>query len=87
MRAWGAALAAVVIAAAVNLIDVRSVAVFRRVRRSDFVLSVVAFLGVTVLGVLPGIALAVVVSLLDFVRRAWRPHDAILGRAPGVQLP
>ncbi len=80
-----AALAAVVIAAAVNLIDVHSVAVFRRVRRSDFVLSVVAFLGVTVLGVLPGIALAVVVSLLDFVRRAWHPHDAILGRAPGVQ--
>ena len=37
------------------------------------------------LGVVPGIAVAVGVSILDFVRRAWRPHDAILGRAEGVK--
>ncbi len=37
------------------------------------------------LGVLRGIIVAVVLSLLDFVRRAWRPHHAILGRAPGVK--
>jgi len=59
--------------------------VFRRVRRSDFWLSIVAFLGVAALGVIPGIALAVGVSILDFVRRAWRPHDAVLGRAKGVK--
>jgi high affinity sulfate transporter 1 len=80
-----AALAAIVIAAAIRIIDVGSWRVFYRVRRSDFVLSVVAFLAVATLGVLTGIAVAVAVSLLDFVRRAWRPHDAILGRADGVK--
>lgn len=80
-----AALAAVVIAAALRIFDVGSLRVFYRVRRSDFYLSIVAFLGVASLGVIPGIALAVGVSILDFVRRAWRPHDAILGRARGVK--
>ena len=80
-----AALAAVVIAAALRIMDFGALAVFYRVRRSDFVLSLVAFLAVAALGVLPGIAAAVAVALLDFVRRAWRPHDAILGRAMGVK--
>ncbi|MBL8719538.1 MAG: sulfate permease [Myxococcales bacterium] len=80
-----AALAAVVIAAALKIFDFRALLVFRRVRRSDFLLSIVAFLGVAALGVIPGIALAVGVSILDFVRRAWRPHDAVLGRAKGVK--
>jgi len=80
-----AALAAVVIAAAIRIMDFGAVVVFYRVRRSDFVLSLVAFLAVAALGVLPGIAVAVTVSLLDVVRRAWRPHDAVLGRATGVK--
>ena len=80
-----AALAAVVIAAALRIMDFGALVVFYRVRRSDFVLSIVAFLAVAALGVLPGIAAAVAVALLDFVRRAWRPHDAILGRATGVK--
>jgi len=45
----------------------------------------VSFLGVAILGVIPGIVLAVVLSLLDFIRRAWQPHDAVLGRAEGVK--
>lgn len=80
-----AALAAVVIAAALRIVDFGSLALFYRVRRSDFVLSLVAFLAVAALGVLTGIAVAVAVALLDFVRRAWRPHDAVLGRANGVK--
>lgn len=80
-----AALAAVVVSAALHIIDVRSLRVFHRVRRADLVLSVITFLGVVALGVLPGIAVAIIVSLLDFVRRAWRPHDAVLGRADGVK--
>ena len=80
-----AALAAVVVAAALAIIDLAALAVFYRVRRSDFVLSMVAFLAVAGLGVLRGVAFAVAVSLLDFVRRAWRPHDAVLGRADGVK--
>jgi high affinity sulfate transporter 1 len=79
------ALAAVVITAAIRIMDVRALSVFYRVRRSDFILSLVAFVAVAFLGVLSGIAVAVAVSLLDVVRRAWRPHDAVLGRAPGVK--
>ncbi|MEA2750584.1 MAG: hypothetical protein QOI41_4727 [Myxococcales bacterium] len=80
-----AALAAVVIAAALRIMDFGALVVFFRVRRSDFVLSLVAFLAVATLGVLTGIAVAVAVALLDFVRKAWRPHDAVLGRALGVK--
>lgn len=79
------ALAAVVIAAALRIMDFGALVVFFRVRRSDFVLSVVALLAVALLGVLPGIAVAIAVSLLDVVRRVWRPHDAVLGRATGVK--
>lgn len=80
-----AALAAVVISAVLNLFDFGALRRFLKVRRSDFVLSLVALLGVAALGVIPGIAVAVGVSVLDVVRRAWRPHDAILGRAQGVK--
>jgi high affinity sulfate transporter 1 len=79
------ALAAVVIAAALRIFDLGALRVFWRVRRSDFILSMVAFLAVAGLGVILGIALAVGFSLLDFIRRAWRPHDAILGRAEAVK--
>lgn len=79
------ALAAVVVTAVIGMFDLRAFAVFFRVRRSDFFLAVAAFFAVAVLGVIPGIAVAVAVSILDFVRRAWRPHDAILGRVEGVK--
>jgi high affinity sulfate transporter 1 len=73
-------LAAIVICAAVGLIDVAAVRRLLRVRRSEFVLWLAAFGGVALLGVLVGIFVAIVLSLGDFVRRAWRPHDAVLGR-------
>jgi high affinity sulfate transporter 1 len=73
-------LAAIVITAAVGLIDVAAVRRLYRVRRSEFVLWLAAFLGVALLGVLVGIFIAILLSLADFVRRAWRPHDAVLGR-------
>jgi MFS superfamily sulfate permease-like transporter len=79
------ALAAVVITAAIGMFDLHALRVFFRVRRSDFFLAVTAFGAVAVLGVIPGIAVAVAVSILDFVRRAWSPHDAVLGRAEGVK--
>ena len=44
-----------------------------------------AFLAVTVFGALPGIAVAVGLSLLNFIRHAWRPHDAVLGRVTGYK--
>jgi MFS superfamily sulfate permease-like transporter len=79
------ALAAVVVAAAIGLFDASAIRLFARVRRSDFLVALFCFFAVAGLGVIHGIGLAVGVSLLDFIRRAWRPHDAVLGRAPGVK--
>jgi high affinity sulfate transporter 1 len=73
-------LAAIVITAAIGLIDVAAVRRLYRVRRSEFVLWLAAFGGVALLGVLMGIFVAILLSLADFIRRAWRPHDAVLGR-------
>jgi high affinity sulfate transporter 1 len=78
-------LAAIVIVAGISLADVRGTVKLMRIRRTEFGLSIAAFLGVAFLGVLPGVFLAVALSLLNFVRRLWRPHDAVLGRAPGVK--
>jgi high affinity sulfate transporter 1 len=77
-------LAAVVIAASLSLADVKGVRRLRRQRRPEFLLSIAAFLGVAVLGVLPGIAVAVGLSILDVFRRAWWPYRATLGRVPGL---
>ncbi len=79
------ALAAIVVAAALLLFDVRSLALFRRVRPSDFILSILAFLAVATLGVLWGILVSIALSVLDVLRRAWHPHDAVLGRAAGIK--
>ena len=76
------ALAAIVITAALSLFDLAGARRLLRLRRSEFGLSVASFLGVVVFGVLPGIGIAVGLSLLNFIRHAWRPHDAVLGRVP-----
>jgi high affinity sulfate transporter 1 len=78
-----AALAAVVIAAALSLIEIPGVRALFHLRRSEFVLSIVCFLGVALAGVIPGIFIAVSVALLTFIQRAWRPYDAVLGRIDG----
>ncbi|MFL5910174.1 MAG: SulP family inorganic anion transporter [Gaiellaceae bacterium] len=77
-------LAAVVIAASLSLADVQGTVRLWRQRRVEFLLSVAAFLGVALLGVLPGIAVAVGLSILNVFRRAWRPYEATLGRVPGM---
>ena len=79
------ALAAVVIAASLSLADIAGIRRLRRQRRSDFVLALVAFVGVAVLGVLPGIAVAVGMSILNVFRRLWWPHQAMLGRSGDVR--
>lgn len=78
------ALAGVVVVAAFSLIDVRALAGLARVRRSEFIQALVAAIGVVVLGVLNGLVLAVVVSVLNFFRRAWWPHDAVLADTEGI---
>ena len=77
-------LGAVVIAAAISLADLPGMARLWRQRRVEFVLCLAALLGVALLGVLPGIVIAVVLSILNVFRRAWWPHQAELGRVPGM---
>jgi len=72
------ALAAVVIAAALSLIDIPVLRRYARVRRSALVLSLVATVGVMLFGVLQGILIAVVLSILYFFQKSWRPHGAVL---------
>jgi high affinity sulfate transporter 1 len=78
-------LAAVVISAVVELADIHGTVRLWHVRRTEFSLSIAAFLGVVLLGVLPGVILAVALSVMNFFRRQWWPHDAQLGRVPGVK--
>jgi high affinity sulfate transporter 1 len=79
------ALAAIVIASAIGLIDVKGWVRLARVRRSELLISLVAFFGVAALGVLPGLGIAVAVSLLNFVRKSWAPHIAELVRVDGLK--
>jgi high affinity sulfate transporter 1 len=77
-------LAAVVIAASLSLADIPGTVRLWRQRRVEFLLSITAFLGVALLGVLQGIAIAVALSILNVFRRAWWPYQTTLGRVPGL---
>jgi high affinity sulfate transporter 1 len=78
------ALAAVVITASLSLADIPATVRLWKQRKTEFLLSITAFLGVALLGVLPGIALAVGLSILMVFRRAWWPYDTELGRVDGL---
>lgn len=80
-----AALAAVVIAAAIGLIEVTDLRRIYRIQRWEFWLAIVCFVGVAVLGVIPGIGLAIALAIAEFLWDGWRPHSAVLGRAHGVK--
>ncbi|TWF74167.1 high affinity sulfate transporter 1 [Pseudonocardia hierapolitana] len=77
-------LAAVVIAASLSLADIPGTVRLYRLRRTEFSLSIAAFVGVVWLGVLPGIAVAVALSIGNVFRRAWWPYQTVLGRVPGI---
>ncbi|MET0825736.1 MAG: sulfate permease [Acidimicrobiales bacterium] len=79
------ALAAVVIGAALSLMDLRILRRYFRVRKSALTLSLVATGGVVVFGVLQGIVVAIVLAILMFFRRNWWPHGAVLGQVPGLR--
>lgn len=78
------ALAAVLIGAALSLLDVRVLAKYWRVRKGALVLSVIASLGVVVLGVLQGIVIAVALAIALYFRRGWQTHGALLGRVDAL---
>jgi MFS superfamily sulfate permease-like transporter len=76
------ALAAVVITAALSLMDLGSLRRYAALRPSSLVISLVAAAGVIFLGVLQGIVVAIVLAILLFFRRNWWPHGAVLGEVP-----
>jgi high affinity sulfate transporter 1 len=78
-------LAAIVLVAVKGLIDVRELRHVWRTSRYEFGVSMVAFAAVLLLGILQGVMVAVVVSLLLLIRRAAHPHVAFLGRIPGTR--
>ena len=79
------ALAAVVIASAIGLIEITDLRRIYRIQQWEFWLSIGCFAGVAVLGAIPGIGLAIVVAVIEFLWDGWRPHSAVLGRAEGVK--
>jgi MFS superfamily sulfate permease-like transporter len=79
------ALAAVVIAAAIGLIEIGDLRRIYRIQRWEFWLTVLCFVGVAVFGAIPGIALAIGVAIAEFLWNGWRPHSAVMGRAQGVK--
>ncbi len=79
------ALAAIVIAAALSLMDIASLATFLRVRGSAFGLALTATLGVVLFGVLEGILIAVALSILIFFKRNWWPTGQVLGRVASLE--
>ena len=79
-------LAAVIIAASISLLDVAELRRLYRVRTSEFALALACGLGVAFVGVLQGIVIAVVLSVVYIFKRAWAPYSAVLGKpltAPG----
>ncbi|MEZ4665283.1 MAG: sulfate permease [Thermomicrobiales bacterium] len=80
-----AALAAILIGAAIGLVDVDEFRRLWQVYRPDCYLAIAAFVGVSLAGVLWGIGFAIVLSIAAFLWRSWHPHVAVLGRAPGVK--
>jgi len=79
------ALAAVVVASAIGLFEVSDLRRIYRIQRWEFWLSIVCFAGVAVFGAIPGIAVAIVIAVIEFLWDGWRPHSAVLGRVERVR--
>jgi MFS superfamily sulfate permease-like transporter len=67
------------------LIEVSDLRRIYRIQRWEFWLSIVCFAGVATLGAIPGIALAIVIAVIEFLWDGWRPHSAVLGRVRDVR--
>ncbi len=78
-------LAAIVMTACLSLVDIAGLVRLWRLRPSEFALSMVCFLGVALIGVVPGIFFAVALALAAVIWRAWRPYSAVLGRVEGLK--
>uniref|UniRef100_UPI003F49140F SulP family inorganic anion transporter n=1 Tax=Cupriavidus yeoncheonensis TaxID=1462994 RepID=UPI003F49140F len=79
-------LAAIVLVAVKGLINIAELRHVWRVSRFEFAVSMVAFAAVLLLGILKGVIVAVLVSMLLLIRRTAHPHVAVLGRIPDTQI-
>ena len=79
------ALAAVVIASAIALIEVADLRRIYRMQPWEFWLSMLCLAGVAVFGAIPGIALAIAIAVIEFLWDGWRPYSAVLGRVDNVK--
>jgi high affinity sulfate transporter 1 len=79
------ALAAVVIASAIGLIEVSDLRRIYRIQQWEFWLSMTCLAGVVAFGAIPGIAIAIVIAVIEFLWDGWRPHWAVLGRVDQVK--
>jgi high affinity sulfate transporter 1 len=80
-----AALAAVVIASAIGLIEIADLRRIYRIQRWEFWLSMACFAGVATFGAIQGITLAIVIAVIEFLWDGWRPHSAVLGRVKRIR--
>jgi SulP family sulfate permease len=77
-------LGAIIIVAAISLIDVQEFRSLNLIRHSEFYLSLLTLSGVLIIGIVPGIAIAIAFSLAEFLLRIYRPHTSVLGTGEGV---
>ena len=80
-----AALAAVVIAAAIGLFELDDLARIYRIQNWEFWLSIVCTVGVAAFGAIPGIGIAILLAVIEFLWDGWRPHWAVLGDPDEVE--
>ncbi len=79
------ALAAVVISSAIGLFEIADLRRIFRIQQWEFWLSFACFAGVAVFGAIPGIGIAIVIAVIEFLWDGWRPHFAVLGRVEGIR--
>jgi len=78
------ALAAIVIASAIGLIEVKDLRRIYRIQRWEFWLSITCLAGVATFGAIPGILVAIIIAVIEFLWDGWRPHSAVLGEVEQV---
>ena len=79
-----AALAAVLLYSAWELLDLRAYRNLRALDPFEFRLALLTTFGVLTVGVLPGVAIAILLAILNVLSRVYRPQDAVLGLVPGL---
>lgn len=82
----GVILAVIVLDAVISLINIKEMKHLYRVSRLEFWVSILTILAVLVFGVLKGVVIAVIFSIISLLRRSASPHMAVLGRIPGTNL-